>query len=490
MSTATQSITAFVPASQPIPTAAFEVLGYLGISGVGTLCFLLGWLQANGAAVLVAVLLASLAVLSWKHFNQGRHPCFLFLSILLLLQGGRLVTYCLGSEPDPLRIRVQTYYPFDVSRDQAGIVLLCLALSAICIYAPCRWNYRRVAPPGDGGVRRYLPYLYLLFYSTLPIQLFKNYKYYEYVQQHGGYVSFFINHGDIAGSVPFFVRAIVLISFPAFVAIFVFERRKKYLYLATILYFATASLVLLLGLRGGVFTLALTLWYIAGVKSTKRSRILVLGVLAAMLVLVGAVVQSFREDELSLSDFAFAPIEFVTLQGNSLDVTEVAVKYRPLFAPYAASYLWNELKNAFVASDTSNYFRGKSLAFDVPVFLNSNAFALGHGTGGSYVAEAYVIGGLAGVALISLLIGIGLHLLHRLSQNALSLFVVAMILPDVFTMPRGNLLDWLSVFFRNGISILLLVLGWKLYELFITARPVSALSGRPGKDKAKAGFSR
>ena len=65
-----------------------------------------------------------------------------------------------------------------------------------------------------------------------PIQLFKNYRYYEYVQQHGGYLSFFVNHGDVASSVPLLVRAIVLISFPAFVAIFVFERRKKYLYLA------------------------------------------------------------------------------------------------------------------------------------------------------------------------------------------------------------------------------------------------------------------
>lgn len=202
MSTATQSIAASVPLSQPIPTAVFEVLGYLGAVGIGTLCFLLGWLTPTGAVVLVALLLVSLVGLSWKRFDRGRHPCFLFLCMLLLLQGGRLLTYCLGSEPNPLRVRVQAYYPFDLSREEGGIVLLCLALSAICIYAPCRWNYQRIQPPADGPVRRYLPYLYLLFYATLPIQLFKNYRYYEYVQQHGGYLSFFINHGDIAASVP------------------------------------------------------------------------------------------------------------------------------------------------------------------------------------------------------------------------------------------------------------------------------------------------
>ena len=183
-----------------------------------------------------------------------------------------------------------------------------------------------------------------------------------------------------------------------------------------------------------------------------------------MLVLVGAVVQSLREDPESLSDFAFAPIEFVTLQGNSLDVTQVAVKYRQVFAPYAASYLWNELKNAFIANDTSNYFRGKSLPFDVAVFLNRTAFSLGYGTGGSYVAEAYVIGGVAGVVVISLLIGAGLHILYRLSRSALSLFVVAMILPEILGMPRGQLLDWFSVLLRSAISIALLGLGWAFYR--------------------------
>ena len=474
MSTATQSIPAFVPASRPIPVAAFEVLGYLGVVGIGTLCFLLGWLQPNGGAILTVLLLAMLIVLAWKRFNQGRHPCFLFLCTLMFFQGGRLLTYCFGAQDSPLRVRVLTYYPFDISRDEAGIVLLCLALSAVCIYAPCRWNYRRIQPPADAPVRRYLPYLYLLFYTTLPIQFFKNYRYYEYVQQHGGYVYFFINHADIAGSVPLFVRAIVLINLPTFVAIFVFERRKKYLYLATALYFAAASLVLLLGLRGGIFALVLTLWYVAAVKSTKRRRILVLAVLASMLVLVGAVVQSLREDSGSLSDFAFGPMEFVTQQGNSLDVTEVAVKYRHVFAPYAASYLWRELQNAFVASDVRNYLRGRALSSDVSVFLNAPQFGQGHGSGASYLAEAYVIGGLAGVVLISLMIGGLLHLLYCFSRHPLFLFIVAMILPDVLSMPRQQLLDWVSVLLRSAVSVMFLLAGWQLYKLLFSIRETPA----------------
>jgi len=453
------------------PAAAVEVAALFAGVAIASLAFILGGLTISQAEVLTALLLVTLVVLAWKRFDQGRHPCFLFLSTLLLLQGGRLLTYCLGGEADPLRIRGVSPYPFDLTRDQAGTVLLCLALSAICIYAPCRWNYRRLAPPSDVPVRPYLLYLYLLFCGTLPIQLYKNYEYYQYIQGHGGYLHFWVNHGDIAASVPLFVRAIILISLPAFVAIFVFEKRKKYLYLATAAYLLTSIPTLLLGMRGGVFAMVLTLWYVAAVKSTGRSRVLAVAALAFALLLVGDVVQTLREDtDTTLSDYVFAPVEFVRLQGNSLDVTSVAVKYKDLLAPHAPAYLWNELQGAFVPRDLSDYAPGKLLGYDVTVLLNPAAFSSGLGTAGSYLAELYLLGGLGGVVLLSLLLGGGLHLLHSLSRNALSLFVVALILPLVILMPRGQLLDWLSELFRSAISIAILIFGWVLWLTLIWLR--------------------
>ena len=461
-------------------TAAFEVLSYLGVVGIATLCFLIGWLDPNGAIVLTVLLLTSLIVLSWKRFDGGRHPCFLFLCTLMFFQGGGLLAYCLGAGNEPLRVQLMTPNPFYVSRNQSGLVLLLLALAGICVYAPCRWNYRRFSPPSDVAVRRYLPYLYLLFFAALPIQLFKNYRYYQHVQEHGGYLSIFLGHADLASSVPLFVRAISLISVPAFVAIFVFERRKRFLYTATVLYFATTSLILLLGSRESVFALILALWYVARVKSAKKARILLATVLVLGLMLVADVIQTVRGDsEHAIENYAFLPVEFLAVQGVSLNVTEVAVKYREVFAPHATSYLFHALQAAFIASDTSNYFRGKGLATDVSVFLSPEAFSLGHGTGGSYVGEAYVIGGVGGVVAISLLIGYGLHLLHHFSRNPLLLVVVAMVLLDVLVMPRGNLLGWLSVLLRNAISILLLVLSWALYRFLTLIRQTPVGDGLP-----------
>ena len=74
------------------------------------------------------------------------------------------------------------------------------------------------------------------------------------------------------------------------------------------------------------------------------------------------------------------------------------------------------------------------------------------------------------MVLLSLLLGSGLHLLHSLSRNALSLFVVALILPVVILMPRGQLLDWVSALMRNAISLVLLAVGWGLYRL-VTSMP-------------------
>ncbi len=456
-----------------VPSVAFEVLGYLCIVGIATVSFLLGWLSPNGAGVLTVLLLASLIVLAWNRFDHGRHPCFLFLCTLMFFQGGGLLAYCLGAGNDPLRVRSMAPNAFYVSREEAGTTLLLLALTAICIYAPCRWNYRRVAPPGDVNVRRYLPYLYLLFFATLPVQLFKNYRYYEYVQEHGGYTFIFVDHALLARSVPFLVRLIPLITLPVFVAIFVFERKQKYVFLTTVLYFLTASFILLLGSRGATLTLIVALWYVARMKSSHRPRLFRLALLAVALMLGANLINVMRSGTEAQSLTEIGPLTFVMQQGASFSVTETAVRYREVFQPHAVSYLLHDLLAAFEVADASNFVAGRRFDSDIAVFLSRKLYAFGFGPGGAYLAEAYVLGGVFGVVVISLLIGAGLRLLYRFSQSALGLFVVAMVLPEVVWMPRGSILGWASAAARSAISILLLAMGWRLYQFLCSFQRAS-----------------
>jgi hypothetical protein len=444
--------------------AALEVLGYLSSIAIATLAFLIGWLTLDEAAVLSLLLLIFLAVLAWTRFDGGRHPCFLFLCLLTLFQAGRLIAFCAGSVTHIFRVQLMTAYPFDVSRQVSGTVLLSLVLSALCVYAPCRWQYRPMGPVTSTALNRFLPYLYLLLWMSLPVQLFKNFRYYEYARNHGGYLVFFIDHGGLAASIPTAVRAISLVSVPALIGIFVLERRRKFLYITAGVYLLTTAPLLLTGSRGAVFCLILSLWYLAKRRSGKRPRLYALGLVAAGLVLVAALIGGLRTGNAGKT--LAGPIAFVADQGMSLHVTVVAVAEQGHFAPHLASYLLSELQAAFVAPDQANYVAGNRFGDDVAMFLNPIAYRLGFGSGSSYLAEAYVIGRLGGVVVISILVGLLLHGMHVASRTPLGLFVVVMVLPDVLWMTRAGLLDWVSSSLRGAISLLLLLAGWCVYRSF------------------------
>jgi len=443
--------------------ATLELLGYLAATATAAVSFLMGWLSSNGAAVVILVLLLSLIGLAWKRFDGGRHPCFLFLCTLTLFQAGRLLAYCAGGATDIFQITLMTAYPFGVSRDVAGLALLSIALSAVCVYAPCRMNYRASSPSDSGSLGRFLPYLYFLFCVSVPVQLYKNFCYYKYAKDHGGYLVVFIDHGGMAASIPMAVRAVSLISLPALVGIFVLERRKIIRRTATVVYFAIAAPILLLGSRGAIFSLVLSLWYVAKASSGQRARLHSVALVGAGLILAGSLIGWLRAGNVE-SGALTGPSQFVASQGASLNVIEVAVAYRRRFAPHIISNLVDELQSAFSPTDHAKYVAGKNFDADVSMFLNPTAYQLGEGGGSSYVAEAYVVGRLWGVVIVSALLGAFFHRMHRFAENPVGLFLFAMILPDMLLMPRGGLLDWVSASLRVGISVLLLLCGWYFHR--------------------------
>ena len=485
MNSFSQTLPAVAPAPLAVPTACFEVLGYLSVVAVGTLCYLMGWLTPNAAGVLTVLLLSSLIVLAWKRFDGGRHPCFLFLCTLLLFQGGRLIGFCLGVTDNPLDIELFTPAAFSVSREAAGIVLLAIVLSAICVYAPCRWSYRRIAPPGDRDVRRYLPYLYVVFFFTISASLIKNYLYFRYALANG-YMAFFTDYYRLAASVPLPVRLIALLDLPVFLALFVIEKRKKYLWTITVLYFAVAGLYLATGSRGVTLSQVLAVWYLARIKSAKRARILVPVLLIVILIGVAIVIDATRQSAPGEEYSLLGPAEFLAQQGLSVNVTELAIKYEHLFRPHIVSYLFHDLWGEFVPSDISRYVPGGYLGWDMVVFLNPRMARLGFGTGGSYLAEMYLLGGLGGVVVLSLLLGYGLNFIYGCGRNAWGLIVVALILPDFLLMPRADILAWVSTLMRNAILFCPLAVGWGIFSLLTTVRGSSRTLPPAGYGPASA----
>ena len=430
--------------------------------------------------LLTVLLLSFLIALAWKRFDQGRHPCFLFLCALLFFQGGRLIGFCFGVTPDPLEIELFTPAPFSIPREEAGIVLLAIALSAICVYAPCRWNYRRIQPPGEQSLRRYLPYLYVVFFLALSATTVKNYLYLRYALDHG-YLVFFNDYYRLVANVPLPVRLVALLNLPVFLAIFVIEKRKRLLWMIAVLYFGVAGLYLATGSRGGTLTMALVLWYLARIKSSKRTRILVPVLLAAILICVAVVVGATRQSAAGgVQNYLLGPLEFIAQQGISLNVTELAIKYKDLFRPHIAWYLFHDLWLVFVPSDISGYVRGRDLSPDMVVFLNPSLARMGFGTAGSYLAQMYLLGGLGGVVVLSLLLGYGLNLIYGCARNAWSLIVAALILPDFILMPRGSIIMWSGTLIRGAILFCPLLAGWWLFSLLSSIRGPSPSTLPPG----------
>jgi len=458
---------------RPIPAAVFEALAYSAFIAAASLAFLAGWLTLEGAMVLTVGLLASLIVLSWVHLGRGRHPVFLFLCTLMLFQGGKLIAYCLGAEADPMRIVIMTPNPFYISRSGQATTLLSLALSAVCLYAPSRWMYRPLPPPDTRSVQKYLPYLYVVLLVGIPVLLYKNYSYYQMAQAHGGYTFVFFHQPDLVAKVPFLIRAASAVAFPVFLAIYTFETRKLRLAVTTILYFAATAALLLLGSRAAVFQMIATLWYITRVKSRGRPKMfrIVVGVVA--LAILATSIREMRENpdnpELSAKVFSVLTDE-VRYQGSSLDVTQFVVEYHQSLRPYAGSYLLHELLAHYITYDPAHYSRGTLLDCDVAVLLNPYAFSLGLGTGGSFVGEAYLMGGLAGVALVSLMLGAGLSGLHSMNATAKGLFLGATLVYSLIWLPRGTMLPWLSSFSRNMLLVGLLAIGWGVYSLIVSIR--------------------
>lgn len=446
--------------------ATLEILGCLLSLAIAAMLCIAGWLNSEQAAGLALCFLFGVMALSWKHFGGGCHPCFYFLCLLTLFQAGRILAYATGAEGELFRVTLMTATQFDVPPRVAETVLAAITLSAFIIYAVCRWSYRPLAALDSGSYARFRPYFYWLFCLSLPLQLYRNYCYYAYARDHGGYLVFFIDHAGMAASVPLAVRAVSLVSLPSLLGILVLEPRRALVRFAVTLYFAVAAPVLLTGSRGSIFTLMLSLWYLTQVKRAKRVRPLALGLMASALTVAGVLVGSLRVPE-DNSGLVAGVGQFVADQGASLDVTEVAVLYRDRFVPYIGSYLASELQSAFVAADQANSRPGKRFSDDVARFLNPVTYQLGFGSGSAYIAEAYVLGGIAGVVLVSIGIGSLLHLLHLASRGPLGLFLAVMILPDLLWMPRCGLLDWMSAALRGACSMALLAVGWFSYRALL-----------------------
>lgn len=423
--------------------AMMELTGWLLATAVGALLVAIGILPEEGCIWAATLMLVGLVLVSWRHFGGGRHPCFLFLGMLLVFQGGRLIAHVLGAQPHPLDIALMTEVPIRIGVTPAEVTLLLIVLSAICVYAPCRLGYKPVIYRA-GGESRWLPALYILILLTLPFAFYKNWVYFSYLRAHGGYLAVYTDNAAVLQSAGTLVRGIALINGMALLIAYVFERRSKRIFWLLVLYSALSILTLLIGLRGEVFTQALGLWFIHNLKTGKRFKPMPLIVTGVAVSLLAVVVAAFRAN---LALQLLSPLGFLAQQGISLHVTEAAVAYRHLFSRYGAAYVfWGFVNELAPLSNPAH----RLWTTDLTIFVNPKAERLGFGVGSSYLAELYLLGGLTATVIGSAIVGGCLHLLHRISMKTSGAVILAIVLPHLIYLPRAPLLSPLAYLIRGG----------------------------------------
>ena len=444
-------------------STAIQTAIYFTALLVATVLALSGAIGPYACLWISLALYAGLLTLAWRTFDGGRHPCFLFLGMLLLFQMGRLVGYAVGATSDPFNIVVQSPIPVTVSPAASEITILLVLLSATIIYAVCAWNPQPIVL-NPGWEQSWLPACYIVLAISFPFVLYKNYEYFQFIRSHGGYLAIFTDSDAIAKSAGAVVRIMSLVAANAFLLVFLIERRGGRLALVTTAYLSTSVLELLIGLRGKVFLFLLTLWFLHNLKTGKRFRLAAIACVVVAGSFAAVAISGFREMR---STAVTGPGAFIAAQGISMGVTQIAVQYRPLFEPHARTYLANEFLQVFYPG--SHFAQGQLFDNDISVFLNVDAYRAGFGAGSSYLAEAWIAGGLLAVFIASILIALALRLLHRLGANFLGAVLVAIVLPSLIYLPRAQLLSPIANALKSGLVLLpllpaLALIRWILHD--------------------------
>lgn len=453
-------------------TALVEISTLLAIVAASSVLVAAGFLSVSGCIWLSVILLSTIVWLAWYRFEGGRHPCFLFMVMLFVFQGGRLAGYILGAKKDPMYIDVQTRFPISVEPRYAEITLLIIVLSGILIYAPCRLSFRPVSLQ-QVYAGRWLPALYSLVLLTLPFSLYKNLMYLWYIRTHGGYLVVYTDNAEVLQSAGVLARTLSMINITAILVLFVVETRRRHIIGILSLFGALSFLDLLIGFRGKFFSTILSLWFLMNLKTGRRFRLPMLVASAAAISVSAVLIGFFREDN------AFemvSPIGFLVMQGVSMNVTEAAVKFYSTFSPYGWEYLWGGFVNGLTPSAASGLHLWSG---DLSVYLNPISSNMGFGTASSYLAELYLFGGITAVAIGSLLIGYGLSFLHRLSSNRIGVLLMAFILPPVIYLPRLEMFNPMAVLLKSCVGLAVVVAFVLMFDLFV--RHLKVLSGSSGR---------
>lgn len=432
--------------------AAWAVLAVLGVLLLQTTA---GSVQT--ASLLLVVGSITITAANWHAHGGGRNPSFIFLVLGSIFLGGRAFPVLFGG--DSLIAQIEFEYVYDVSLDvvETFVPLVLASFFFVHIGSLLTRAPMLALRPSHIDARIYLT----IFLVLLPIYFYKNVYYFNYIVSHGGYLAIHRSDEHLAG-VGNFVRVGALLCLAAFTLYFFHETDRKKSKRILIIFLVIFGSELLVGLRGKFFVVSLVFFLFYKLRFGGRFSARGLLTLLVTVIIISAVVATLRE-QIGAGSLLYLFVMFLIQQGVTAGVNLVVIENLPHFLPNAGSYFWHQFVLPYYNQLEAP--EGWFLATDIAMLTMPNAYALGFGTGSSYLAELLLIGGGAGVCLGSFVIGWLLSKFRRFNQGvpgALMFWIVC----GIVYYPRTVLQDPVHNLMRYGGPILLLALFcWLLIRL-------------------------
>lgn len=346
--------------------------------------------------------------LNWYEHRGGRSPSFVFLILGCIFLCGRAFPALLGGASQLSRISFEN--EFDVGQETvfAYALLVLASFFLVHIGSLLPRPARAVLSTARSDAKIYL----MIFAVFLPLYLYKNISYFNYILSSGGYLAIF-QSDEFLAKVGMPIRIGALVSMAAFTLHFFHETDRKRSRWALVFFIVVFSSELLVGLRGKFFVITLMLFFFYKIRFGGKFSIRGLLALFAVIVALAIVVEVARQGGSSIEG---SPIMgFLVQQGVTASVNLIVMDNPQNFAHNAGSYFLHQFVAPFVSQ--SEVPQGWFLANDISMQYMPVAYALGFGTGSSYLAELLLLGGWAGVCFGSFAIGWMLSFLSRFNQG-------------------------------------------------------------------------
>lgn len=392
-------------------------------------------------------------------FGKYWHPIFIFLGTLTLFQGGLIICSLFDHELDISYVSLMGAN-FYLNESTVKLTISLITLSYWFLLLGGVFGNKTKQPTYIEHINRNdnLKKIFLaIFFTTMPFFAYKQYVYFSYFLKYG-YIAFY-QSTEFLENVNFFVRIISFLTPISFLGYFFLEKRRKNILLISILYFMLSLPMLLSGFRGAFLTFWLTFFLFYKYRFNNKFSLKTVFIILLAISISSLYISYYREGGNTALESILIKnpiLLFFEQQGVSFYVTAMAIEFYNDFAANILHYLMWEPVSAIFSTALS--LPGRAFATDLMIKINYQGYLMGYGTGSSYLAEAYLLGGITGVCIISFFIGFILSktFSYFSRANIYMKILIFTIIQYIIYLPRDLLLMPLAQAIKVGVYLLLL----------------------------------